>query len=239
MLLWMSSLASAAAPAACTHTSISRLARLDGPTILVLGERKGSGTDLGRARRLVRALAEQGPVTVAMQAVRADAQATLDRLGQGELAVDQLDDELRWGETWGFSYAPYARLFALASPLVRFVGVGAPYTLPAEDVAVPPGYFQVLRGPMGENPVPTVMEERYAKFVAGADRTFAQGALKGWSGEGALVLIVDRFHVEGGLGVPWQLKEATDQPVRSALLADAQTVCYAGDQFLNLIPVAL
>jgi hypothetical protein len=44
--------------------------------------------------------------------------------------------------------------------------------------------------------------------------------------------VVDRYHVEGGMGVQWQARTLTDKGVEAAILANADSRCYPGDKLL-------
>lgn len=218
----------------CEKTSIGRLAASPLPAVFVLGERKGTEPDLARAGKLVAKLAKRGPVTVALQAVRLEHQDVLDRYAGGALALEQLPAELDWGNTWGFPFEAYAPVLESRALGAKLVAIGADYVLRPADVVLPlpPAYIHVLADPMGESPVPVEIEGRTVETVAWADQRFAARAIGAWDGQGALVVVVDRFHVEGGLGVQWQAQRLTDKPVVAALLADADSRCYPGDLLL-------
>ena len=81
--------------------------------------------------------------------------------------------------------------------------------------------------------MPAELETRFVEQVAWIDHQLATKALEGWSGEGFLVVLVDRLHVQGGLGVAWQLERLTETPVSAALLADAGTRCVESDRILR------
>ncbi|MEZ4235020.1 MAG: ChaN family lipoprotein [Myxococcota bacterium] len=237
MLAFVLALASAHAADApgCSKTSIGKLAKQDEPVVLVLGERKGTLPDLSRAARLVRKLLKRGSVTLALQAVPSRHQGELDQYARGGLSIEVLPERLEWETSWGFPFEAYAPLFATARNGTKLVAIGERYVPPPEGeaVQVPPGYVQLLEDPMGENPIPVELESRYATFVAWADHRFADEALKAWDGTGALVIVVDRFHVEGGLGVQWQARTLTQAPVTGVLLAEADSRCYQGDLVLK------
>lgn len=218
-------------PPKCVKTSLGKLAKVERPGVVVLGERRGTLPDLARAKALVKKLSKKGPVTLALQAVRADHQDVLDRYARGGASIETMPEALDWQNTWGFPFETYAPLIGLARQGIKVIGVGAPY-LPRpkdETLATPPGYAQVLADPMGESPVPVELEARFTELVAWADHTFAATAIGAWDGQGVLVILVDRYHVEGGLGVQWQARTLTEVPVTSALLAEASARCYPSD----------
>lgn len=218
----------------CQKTSVGELTRTPNPMVLVLGERKGTLPDLARAKKIVKKLAKKGPVTLAIQAVRADHQDVLDRYTRGELTVEAIPEALDWENSWGYPFTAYAPLLGTASAGVHLVAVGGDYTArpPESALPLPPGYIHVLADPMGDNLVPVELESAYVEFVAWADHQLAQRAIDAWNGAGSLVIVVDRFHVEGGMGVQWQAQRLTDAPVSAAMLANAETRCYAGDRLL-------
>jgi hypothetical protein len=104
---------------------------------------------------------------------------------------------------------------------------------PDVTLAVPPVYFHVLADALGEGPMPPELETRFVEQVAWIDQQLATKALEGWTEEGYLVVLVDRLHVQGGLGVAWQLERMTEVPVSAALLADAGTRCVESDRILR------
>ncbi len=232
--MWVIGLLSVAMAEDCAKTSVGKLAAVPQPAVLVLGERKGTLPDLKRAKAIVAKLAKRGPVTVALQAVAVEHQPVLDEVNAGKLSVDQLPSTLDWENTWGFPFEAYEPLFALAGPGVKLVAAGQRYEPLPEEVTLPlpPGYMHVLADTMVESPLPVELESSFVAEVAWADHRMAKSALAGWDGKGALVIVVDRFHVQGGLGVGWQAQRMTDAPVTAALLAAAEGICYAGDQTL-------
>lgn len=234
--MWLLSLAAWAAEPGegCTRTSVGKLANTPMPAVLVLGERKGTMPDLGRARKIVAKLAKRGPVTVALQAVDAEKQGALDRFSQGQLSIEALPAELDWENRWGFPFSAYAPLLETKALGAKLVAIGGPYKPQpeGEPISIPPAYIHVLTGPMGDAPMPVELEGRFASFVATADRRLASSAISSWNGQGALVIVVDRYHVEGGLGVQWQARQLTEVPVVSAMLANAGSLCFAGDALL-------
>jgi uncharacterized iron-regulated protein len=218
----------------CSRGSVGKLVKVEAPAVIVLGERKGTLPDLSRAKKVVAKLAKKGPVTLALQAVRQENQAVLDQLAAGQLAMEQVPAALDWENSWGFPFEAYAPLLATADRGVKLVAIGEPYSLRPEEqtLPLPPGYFEVLADPMGDNPVPPELESPYVEFVAWADHQLASNAISAWDGQGVLVVVVDRFHVEGGLGVSWQAQRLTEAQVSAAILADAESLCYPGDTLL-------
>lgn len=232
--MWLWWAVSSAEAAGCTKVSVADLAAAPSPSVLVLGERRGTLPDLARAAKIVARLAARGKVTVALQAVAAEHQAELDAYAEGRTPIEVLPAALDWEDTWGFPFEAYAKVFALRGPNVRFVGLGAPVTLKPKDAVfpLPPGYIGVLADPMGDSPVPGQLETTTVETVAWTDHSLAQRALGAWDGAGVLVVLVDRLHVEGGLGVQWQAERLASVPVGAALLADGESRCYPGDRLL-------
>jgi hypothetical protein len=238
--MWLALIAASAAfaqdapPQTCTKTTIGKVTAVQPPAVIVLGERKGTLPDLSRARSIVKKLLKKGPVTLALQAVRTDHQAVLDQLAAGTLPVEQVPAALDWENSWGFPFEAYEPLLETSALGVKLVGIGQDFTLrpPDQTVQLPPGYFAMLADPMGDNPVPPELETPFAEFVAWADKGLAQTAVSAWDGQGTLVIVVDRYFVEGGGGVPFQASKLTTAPVSAVILADAGSKCYPGDVLL-------
>jgi hypothetical protein len=104
---------------------------------------------------------------------------------------------------------------------------------PETTVAVPPLYMHALADTFGEGPIPVELEARFVEQVAWIDHQLATKAFESWNGQGFLVVLVDRLHVQGGLGVQWQLDRLSDVPVSAALLAEAGTRCVEADRILR------
>ncbi len=220
----------------CERLRMGQLLGHPSPRVLFLGERRGTRKDLSRARRIVRKLAASGPVTLALEVVDGQKQNVLDRLSEGKLTPEKLPEALGWEASVGFDYRWYERLLRLyAQDGVQVSAVGQPVQLRPDEqtLPLPPGYALVLADAMGEGPVPPELEERLVQTAAWRDHRVAQAALDSWSGEGWLVVVVDRAQLEGGLGVQWQARQLTDAPVDFALLADAGSRCYKGDRLLK------
>lgn len=232
--MWVLVIAAALAQEPCAKVGMGHVMSLPAPAVVVLGERKATQPDLVRAHRIVGRLAARAPVTLALEAVDRSVQPVLDEVASTR-DIEGLEDKLAFHEHWGFGYAPYAPLVERAALGVKVVGVGLPRGPRPADVPVPlpPGYMHVLRDGMGEQEVPTELESRFVQMVAYRDHSIASRAIGSWSGEGYLVILADRLHVEGNKGIQWQAQRMTAAPVHAFLLADAGAACYPGDQILR------
>lgn len=231
MILW---LIGAALAGECDLVGFSDVVEADEPTIVVLGERHGTQPDLRRAAKVVRALARRAPVTVALEAVHHRYQPVLDRYATDVVEVGDLPALLNWEETWGFSFAPY-RALVTASDLedVTVVAAGLDLGSKPEDaeIPLPSRYVDILRPAMGDHPIPLGMEASFVQAMAWRDHEIARLAIKGWSGEGYLVIVTGRGHVEGGKGVSWQAGMLSKAPVESFVLKrTGDDPCFPGDR---------
>jgi len=214
-------------PVDCECVEIEALLELAPPAVVVLGERHADRGDLRMARRAIDALADQAPVTVALEAVHGTKQAALDQLEAGQLKLRQLDDATDWATTWGHAFGPYRRVFRSEA---QFVAAGLTLGSPPEgrEVPVPDAYVDKL-GAMATH---HGMDPRvFVRSMAWRDLGIAEAAVEGWSGEGYLVILTGRGHVSEGLGVSWQLGQGlTDVAAHDYLLAPEG--CATGDQVL-------
>jgi len=227
--------APASAKSSCKSATVGQLTERPAPGILVLGERPGVVRDVRRAKRVIKRLAKSGPVTVAAEFVEARRQPVIDNLAMGRVSFDALDNALAFQDD-GYTFSVYRRILSLPDKVddLSLVAIGQPMLLRPTDasVALPPGYTLVLTDAMA-SPVPPELESRTVQMVAYHDQRLAQSALDSWTGEGWLVLLVDRTWVQGGLGVAWQLRRLTDARVDAVLLSDAGSDCYPDDLVLR------
>ena len=231
--MWL--IVSTLAYGACTPTSLSLLAAQSAPSVLVLGERRGMAVDAKRATKLAKKLSKRGPVTLALQAVPVDLQETLDAHAAGRLTDEQLLAKVDLVEHWGFDVPAYDALLLAGSTWgAKVVAVGVPPEHPAPGVIVPlpPAYMHVLGDTMGEHPIPVEMEGRFTSMVAYTDHRVAARAIDAWGGEGFLLIVADRLHVEGAKGISWQASLLTEHSSASVLLDASETPCYSGDLVL-------
>ena len=187
--------------------------------------------DVLRAERLVAKLARTGPVTVAVQAVHQDKQPVLDQYTAGQIGFQDIPGLSGWNEYWHAPFSSYEHLFGLG-PSLSWTAIGVSPAPRPEDQRIPmaPGYLGVLLDAMGEQAMPVELEPEFVEQIAWMDHRMARTAIDAWSGEGVLVILVDRLHVEGGKGLSWQIQQMTEAPVSSVLLANAQSPCYPGDR---------
>jgi len=223
---------------ACEPVALDALGVAPGE-VMVLGERHGRKEDLRRAAAVVEAAARRGPVTVALEAVSADHQDVLDRLTEGTIRPGRVRRLADWSETWGYPFRPYKKLLKLDG--VRFVAAGPKLGPKPDDaeIPVPESYEQRLAEVAashhhgGEDPDAA---RRFAEAMAWRDFKIAELALAGWDERSPLVVVAGRGHVQGGLGITWQLDEGlTDAPHRRVLLAPSRD-CDTGDLVLGADP---
>lgn len=233
ILLALTSLASA--QDACSDFTLTDVLAVEAPAVLVLGERHGTGLDLGRATRIAKRLADDQPVTVALEAVHESKQEVLDDFRDGELSVDGLREALEWDDSWGYAWGPYRPLVAGAALGFDVLAVGPTLQAPPKNkrFPVPPGYAALLEEDMGEHPVAKGIEERFVRSMAWRDNRIAHLAQQNWDRRGYLIVVTGRGHVEGGLGVPWQLDRMMQGvPVHAFVLAHGnEPRCTPGDRY--------
>lgn len=232
LALWI---AGAWAQGACSYVGFADVVAPAAPAVIVLGERHGYQPDLGRAGKVVRALSERAPVRVALEAVHHKYQGVLDAFAHGQIDVSDLPARLEWTDSWGFAYRPYAALVEAAERLPNATVIGAGLDLgPKPDdanVPLPSRYMDLLRPAMGGHPIPLEQEGSFVQAMAWRDYGIASAALQGWDGQGYLVILTGRGHVEGGKGVAWQAGHLTQVPVSAFVLAPGkEPPCLSGDQ---------
>lgn len=216
----------------CEFVTATDIVAVAPPAVIVLGERRGTQPDLWRATRTVRRLGRRAPVTVALQAINEQQGPILQRYANGAVLPGDLPELIAWDQHWGFEFAPYRGLVTAASWGANVVPVGmAPTPRPVTAILpMPPNYMFVLGEAMKEGPVPVELESVLTEFVAWQDHRIAANAISAWDGQGYLVIVADRFHVEGGKGVGWQAARLTEHSVHSFLLADAGALCTRDDR---------
>lgn len=219
----------------CVRVSAREVGNIEAPAVVVLGERRGTPYDLWRANQVVRKLSRRAPTTLALESAHHGRQSAIDRFAHGRTDLDTLEQELAWSDYWDFPFDPYRPLLRGAQRGVDLQAVGVDRQPRPSDqpVPIPPGYFFILEEAFASAPPPVMQEDRLVEAIAYRDHRLARGALEAWSGEGYLVILADRFHVEGGKGISWQLKRMSPAPVHAFLLADGGSACHPADQILR------
>ncbi len=209
-------------------------------TVTVLGERHGRREDLGRARFLVEEAAEEhGLVTVALEAVGAEHQGVLDRLSAGEIRPGRVRRLVDWSESWGYPFRPYKQVLRI--PGVRFVAAGPELGPKPEDVEIPvPDAYEkrlaeVARAHHHGGDDPDAVR-RFAEAMAWRDHQIAKLSVDGWDPSTPLVVLTGRGHVQGGLGVTWQLDAGLSEADHQRVLLAPSARCEAGDLVLGTQP---
>lgn len=210
------------------------------PAVLVLGDRSGTEPDLRRAASIARRLGADQPVTLALEAVHAKYQPVLDAFAGGSVDAEALEGQLDWSHSWGFPYRPYERLVTGAVRGQKVVAAGSDLgdAPPGQKFPVPQSYMRVLGDAMAGSDVPPDHERAFVRAMAWRDHEIAADALAGWDGQGYLVIVTGRGHVEGGKGVAWQVAQARPNvTVDSFVLAwGTNPPCYEGDKVWRFNP---
>jgi hypothetical protein len=192
---------------------------------------------------VVRHLRGKGPVRVALEVVDSAKATALWGLRSGSPNLDLVPEKLGW--TWRGSYTPWRPLFALGLTevpgSVDLVAAGPPVSRPAfseaRPVDVPEAEPERLAALTGNLPVSWRLP--LAVDRAWADSHIADYALKGWSEDGILVVVVDHTRVAASSGVSWHLAEQTSIPVRAALVSATTPDCAGGAQAWAAAPSGL
>ncbi|MCB9692136.1 MAG: ChaN family lipoprotein [Alphaproteobacteria bacterium] len=218
----------------CDEVALDELTSVEAPAVVVLGERHGARDDMKRALAVVEALRARGPVRLAMEAVHESNQGVLDAYAKGELKTGHLPRELRWDETWGYAWKPYKKLVTASRSGVQVVAAGLDLgPKPADrEVEIPDGYDAFLKEAIGghAHQMSEEVRARFATSMAWRDFRIGELAAEGWDGQGFLVLLTGRGHVEGGLGTTWQLPKLVEAPVTSVVLDHDGARCHPGDR---------
>lgn len=216
----------------CELIGLRDVTAVEAPAVIVLGERHGVRSDLNRAMKVALTLNRTDEVTIALEAVHEKYQPVLDRYAAAEIHVDDLPHLLEWEESWGYPWKPYEQLVTGEIFDMRVVAAGLDLGSRPDDVPVPipPRYIEILRDAMGGHDVPIAKESQFVQAMAWRDHRIVELALEGWNGQGYLIIVAGRGHVEGGKGVQWQAARTTDKPVEAFVLAWARAPCYPGDR---------
>ncbi|MCB9664687.1 MAG: ChaN family lipoprotein [Alphaproteobacteria bacterium] len=216
----------------CDFVGPAEVRSWEAPAVVVLGERFGETVDLKRAKVVIDTLARTAPVRVALERVHRRYQPILDRHGRGSANDSDLPYLMKWDDEQVWPWKAYAPLVTLGRSGFAVIAVGDDLGQTATGpLALPPGYLDLWRPAMGGHPVPLGMEARFAASMAAYERSLAERALLGWKETGFLVVVTGRGHVEGGMGVGWQVEQLTDVPVHALVLkAGDDPPCHRGDQ---------
>jgi hypothetical protein len=218
----------------CETIGFTDVVEVAAPAVIVLGERHGTQPDLARATRVVNTLATNGKVTLALEAVHTKYQPVLDAYASGSMEPEELRTQLEWEQSWGFPWAPYERLVTAAAQGIRVVAAGVtlgPAPADAPDFPVPAGYYALLSGAMAGHEVPVEKQGDFVRSMAWRDYAITDAAIDAWDGEGYLVVLTGRGHVEGGKGVTWQADQRVEAPVYGFVLAwGGEPPCHPGDK---------
>jgi len=205
---------------------------------MVLGERHGQRADLERAAALVATAAERGPVTVALEAVRAEHQDVLDQLSEGVIRPGRVRRLVDWSEAWGFRFRPYKALLSVDG--ARYVAAGPKLGPKPEgaEIPVPEVYEEQLAEVAashhaGDDPEAV---SKFAEAMAWRDFRIAELAMAGWDGQSALFVVAGRGHVQGGLGITWQFDAGLTDAEHVRVLLSPSDECGPGDLVLGAPP---
>ena len=140
---------------ACETISLSDIAAVPAPAIIVLGERRGAQPDPYRARRVLKRLQrdDQNPVMLATDIVHHKFQNALTQFERGDSDLKTLETGLAWQEHSATSFSPYGQLFKLAESGVKLRAVGSDLNGPPEKMTppVPAVYTSLISSAIPEN----------------------------------------------------------------------------------------
>lgn len=214
----------------CESIGLDDVLEIPAPAVLVLGEQHGSKPDMKRARAVVDALAERAPVRLALEAVHESNQPVLDAFVRGEKKKRKLPAALRWDETWGYDWGAYKKLVARTDVDVVAAGLDLGPKPEDREVTIPEGYDAYLQQLMQGHEMTDEIRARFTTSMTWRDFRIGELAAAGWSGEGYLVVLAGKGHVEGSLGTNWQLERLVEAPVHSVILGHDDAACLEGDR---------
>ena len=220
----------------CVATSISS-AIVDAPAVVVLGARRGMQPDHLRAREVVRRLRRRGNVTLAVDVVTTQGEIWHQQHVANGFGDDVLPLALRWDTEVSFPWSVYRPL--LTNKKISWVGIGVDNSEmpdPEESIQVPLGIGDRVRDASGGHDVPSSRQDALMRTIAWQEQQMASSALDAWDGEGYLVVLADRFRVQGSGGLKWHLERKTESKVEAYLLAWGFDRCEMNDKVFTWMP---
>lgn len=239
----------------------SALKALGGADVVLLGELHATASHHAWHAQTVAKLAASGrAMVIGIEALPREAQGALDRWVEGEIDEARFLEEAGWSQHWGFPFALYRPVFALARaqriPMIALnverrwtrsvlrqgletasalpgFPVGRPADPPIAYVDSLADHFSGHGGGAGDLKV--------ADFVAAQlvwDRAMAEGIARARSERPGVqvVALMGLGHVENGWGVPHQLRALGLSSIASAVPVDAGSDCAAvGRGYSDLI----
>lgn len=200
--------------------------RLAGARVVYVGEHHDRAADHEAQRAIVEALHARDPeIAIGLEMVQRPYQPALDDYVARTTDEPALLEQLEWSERWGFDFALYRPLFALArehglplvalnapSELTRAVARGGLDALAADQRAMLPAELDLESAPhrrmveeaLREHPGMTdAMLERYYAAQVVWDETMADTiAAFAARSPAKLVVLAGVMHVASGLGIP-------------------------------------
>lgn len=193
--------------------------------VVYVGEQHDREADHAAQRAIVEALHARDPsIALGLEMVQRPEQPTLDAFVSGAIDEAELLERLRWTERWGFDFALYRPMFALArahrlpiialnapSELTRAVARGGLEALDDEQRARLPELDltsaahramveEALRGHPGMTD--DMLERFYAAQVVWDETMAEQVAAFLHRADWRLVVLAGAMHVQAGLGIP-------------------------------------
>jgi hypothetical protein len=220
----------------CVSTSISS-AIVDAPAVLVLGARRGMQPDHLRAREVIRRLRRHSDVTLAVDVVTTQGEIWHKQHVANGFEDDALPLALRWDTEVSFPWSVYRPL--LTNNKIDWVGIGSDNSEmpgPDEMIQVPIGIGDRIRSSSGGHDVPASRQDSLMRTIAWQEQRMAAAALEAWDGKGYLVVLADRFRVQGLGGLAWHFERQTSAPVDAYLLAWGLDRCAANDKVFTWLP---
>ncbi len=229
--------------------------------VVLLGELHATPSHHAWHARTIADLAGEGrPLVIGLEALPREAQGALDRWVAGEIDEAQFLAESRWSERWGFPFALYRPVFALARaqkiPMLALnidrrwtravardgleaasAAAGFPVGRPADP---PVAYVDSLADHFTGHGA-AAGRLKVANFVAAQlvwDRAMAEAIAQARAArpDARIVALMGLGHIENGWGVPHQLAALDIRSVASAVPVEAGGDCaVVGRGYADLI----